>query len=474
MNMLNNLNKLKAPRTGIKRRRFLQGGFAALAGLSLPEVFDQTSYAARLGKQPSKLKIVDIQRQTVRLPFRAAPQRAMDREIPHWRWAELVKVTLSGGVEGVGEGLLYYSWGVTSDENVKYAIGRNAAELMWNDDLGAALQMALFDAVGKAGDVPAHRLLGNQLYDTTPLSWWNIDMPTKDMLSECQAAKRLGYKAYKTKGRPWYDLWDQTETCAAAMPEDFKIDMDFNETLLTAQQAIPILKWMDQFPQIDIYESPIPQADALGNAEITKAVRAGVSLHYGTPPAKDVIKLDVCDGFVIGGGATRLMTQAHVAETADMRFWLQLVGTGVTAAFSLHFGAVCKAATWPAVNCHQLYVHDLLKQPIKVKNGYADVPDKPGLGIEIDWGAVVKYSVEKPTARPDPRRMIETTWPDGRRMMTANDGTVNFMLNPARTPGNMPFFEKGVDSRLLPDDGSDQWDQWYKQSRKQGPTMVEG
>ncbi len=87
----------------------------------------------------------------------------MDREIPHWRWAELVKVTLSGGVQGVGEGLLYYSWGVTSDKNVKYAIGRNAAELMWNDDLGAALQMALFDAVGKAGDVPAHRLLGNQL-----------------------------------------------------------------------------------------------------------------------------------------------------------------------------------------------------------------------------------------------------------------------------------------------------------------------
>ncbi len=197
---------------------------------------------------------------------------------------------------------------------------------------------------------------------------------------------------------------------------------------------------MDQFPQIDIYESPIPQADALGNAEITKAVRAGVSLHYGTPSAKDVIKQDVCDGFVIGGGATRLMTQAHVAETADMRFWLQLVGTGLTAAFSLHFGGVCEAATWPAVNCHQLYVHDLLKQPIKVKAGYADVPDKPGLGIEVDWDAVAKYRVDKPTARPDPRRMIETTWPDGRRMMTANDGSVNFMLNPARSAWQYAIF----------------------------------
>ena len=85
MSMLNNLNEprhQKAPRAGVKRRRFLQGGFAALAGLSLPEVFDQTSYAARLGKKPSALKIVDIERQTVRLPFRAAPQRAMVEKFP--------------------------------------------------------------------------------------------------------------------------------------------------------------------------------------------------------------------------------------------------------------------------------------------------------------------------------------------------------------------------------------------------------
>jgi sugar lactone lactonase YvrE len=50
-------------------------------------------------------------------------------------------------------------------------------------------------------------------------------------------------------------------------------------------------------------------------------------------------------------------------------FWLQLTGTGITAAWSLHFGGVLSQATWPAVNCHQLYTHTLLTKPIVVKDG---------------------------------------------------------------------------------------------------------
>ena len=57
-------------------------------------------------------------------------------------------------------------------------------------------------------------------------------------------------------------------------------------------------------------------------------------------------------------------------------------------------------------------------------------------------------------------------------MYTANNGTVNFMLNPARFPGNMPYFEKGVDSKLLPNDGSGRWKELYERSRKEGPVVI--
>ena len=50
--------------------------------------------------------------------------------------------------------------------------------------MGAGLQMALFDAVGRTAEVPAHALLGKKVHDTTPLSWWNIDTSAKDMAAE--------------------------------------------------------------------------------------------------------------------------------------------------------------------------------------------------------------------------------------------------------------------------------------------------
>ena len=110
--------------------------------------------------------------------------------------------------------------------------------LMWDDDLGAGLQMALFDAVAKAAEVPVHALLGKKIYEKTPLSWWNIDTSVKDMALECAEAYKQGYMSYKTKGRPWFDVWAQVEEASKVVPKNFKIDMDFNDTLLDAERAI--------------------------------------------------------------------------------------------------------------------------------------------------------------------------------------------------------------------------------------------
>lgn len=452
----------------LRRREFLQAGVAGfVTGQTAVSLLGNT--ATRL---PSKrdLIITKIDRMTVKVPFRAAPARNMARELPHWQYTEIIKVHLQSGHVGVGETLLYYTWGVTGDDDVKRAIGKNAAALMWDDTLGAGLQMALFDAVGKASDVPAHRLLGNQVHQSTPLSWWNIDTTAEDMAAECKEAYRQGYMAYKTKGRPWFDIWRQMDLAVKGVPADFKIDMDFNDTLLDAKRAIPILKRLAEYKQIDIYESPIFQDDIKGNQAIRKATRVAVAMHYGNPAPVVAIKNEICDGFVIGGGATRLLKSAHVAAAADLKFWLQLVGTGITAAWSLHFGAVCAQAKWPAVNCHQLYQHSLLKNPIRVKNGFAKVPDRPGIGFEIDWETVEKLRVDKPKRRPDPPRLVVTSWPNGDRMYFNHSGGVNFVLNPARK-GKVPYYIDGANTQLFPDDGSQRWRDLYERSRK-APLLV--
>ena len=262
--------------------------------------------------------------------------------------------------------------------------------------------------------------------------------------------------------------------CAQAkkhLPEDFHIALDFNDTLLDAERGIPILKELAEYKQVSFFETPIFQDDILGNRAIRKATKVPVAMHFGNPDPQLAIRNDVCDGFVIGGGASRVKRQGTIAAMADLPFWLQIVGTGITGAWSKHFGAVLSHAKWPAVNCFQLYEHQMLAEPIKVTEGYSPVPQEPGLGVEIDWSAVAKYKVPKPKSRPEPARLLETTWPNGRKMYISNNGTVNFILNASRA-GKTPYFEHGVFTKLLPNDGSDQWEELYKKGRK-GPFLVE-
>ena len=412
----------------------------------------------------SWLTVEKIERTTIQLPFREIPARAMAREIPHWQYLEICEVTLKSGKTGFGETMLFYTWGATNDQSVARCQGKNAAELMWDDSLGAGLQSALFDAVARTLDLPIHALLGKKQHARTPLSWWNIDLPPEDLASECALAYKSGYLSLKTKGRPWFDLWKQIELAIKVVPESFKIDMDFNDTLRTAEQAIPILLEFDSIPQVDIWEGPLPQADLEGNHRVKEAVKAKVALHYGNPDPWEMLTKDACDGFVVGGGATMLMQTAAVCAMSRKPFWLQLVGSSITAAHSLQFGGALEWAKWPAVNCHQLFVASTLTAPIVVENGTAAVSDAPGVGFELNRDVLKKYEVAKPASRPEPQRLLETTWPDGRRMYVASNGTVNFMLTCANA-GQMPYFEKGVNTRLVPDDGSAKWRDLVEKSR---------
>ncbi len=449
------------------RRQFLNTLALSAAGVaipvSVPSLLAQSKKAAR-GTSDRHFEVRDIKRTAVNLPFRETPARSMNKEIPHWVYKEIFEVTLGSGKTGIGETTLFYTFGVTDDAAVARARGQNALEIMWDDDLGSGLQMALFDAAARTAGVPVYVLLGQKVHNTTPLSWWNIDTPAADMAAECKLAYESGYLAYKTKGRPWFDIDEQMRKSTAVVPEVFKIDMDFNATLLDAERGIPILRRLEKYAQVDIYETPIPQADLVGNRQIRNATRVDIAMHYERPAPATVLREGVCDGFVVGGGASELMRAGAFSAEAGMPFWLQITGSGIAAAWSTHFGGVLSHAVWPAVNCHQLFVHPLLTEEIAVSQGHAKVPDVPGLGYQLDHDAIEKFRCEKPKQRPEPQRLIETTWADGAKMFMASNGTVNFMIDQAMAE-RIPYYEEGADTRIVPDDGSEEWAKLYQAAR---------
>ena len=445
-------------KTKISRRNafYSLGAGALAAGLAVTKPRLQAAAAAPRMNGLLDTSIKKVDRTWVEVPFRSVPDRNMKRELYHWRYFEICRVTLACGVTGFGEAMVYYGGRPLADETIARVLDKSAAEVMWDDTLGHGLQQALFDAVGKVNDVPIYRLLGDKYRDRPFVSWWAIDMPGKDWVSECRDAVAAGYTDFKTKARPWFDLDEQCRVLTATLPNHFKIDFDYNAMLLDTTNAVRYCTSLEKYHHIAIWESPIPQSDVEGNKLLRKRTTIPIAHHFGNPPIMTALREEVCDGFVIGGAVGRVKNNATVAAAAASKpFWLQLVGTGITATFSLHLGAVLSHARWPAVNCHQLYTHQMIKPGMAVANGAAAVPEAPGLGVELDEEAVERFRIEPLAKNPYPYagQLLAIRWPSGATSYYTH--TRQYWGDFAG--GRLPVFPKGVYLESIPNNGSGEW-----------------
>jgi L-alanine-DL-glutamate epimerase-like enolase superfamily enzyme len=401
----------------------------------------------------------------IKLPFRDVPGRNLRREVPHWRYFEVIECELSDGTIGFGETMLFYTWGATTESDISRAQGKNAVELLWDDSLGQGLQTALFDAVGKALDVPAHRLFGDQVRDAVPLSHWCIDMPRDELVTEAAYAKNNGYTSIKLKGRPWFDIREQVSALADELPSSFRLDIDFNETLLDAEQALPLLRDLERSPIVSHFEAPIPQGNVEGNRRLQRELDTKLVLHYERFDPRTAVETNCLDGSILTAGVSQMRNEAAVADMARWPVWIQLVGTGITTAMTAQVGAVLAAATWPAITCHEIYDATVLSDGLTVADGKIAVPDRPGLGIEVDRDVLDRFRVEKPEERPNPPRLLKTVWPDGPVLYFAGEN--NVLMKYAQAPENeMRYFAPDGSAQIVPDDGSNTWQELYDRGKE--------
>jgi L-alanine-DL-glutamate epimerase-like enolase superfamily enzyme len=411
-----------------------------------------------------KLKIKDVERIVVNVPLTPRCQVWNAREVYHWGISEIIRVTTDApDLVGYGETILHYTWGRVPDEAIERVKGGNPADFLGDDSLGAGLQMALYDLVGKALDVPVYRLLNlPRVREWCPISWWNIDMSPEANAEEAQEAVACGYTSYKIKARPWWDVYEQVEAISAVTPSYFKIDLDWNTMLINAGNATSVLAELDSYERVAIYESPIMQRDVEGLRQLRSKIQHPIALHFGDPPFTTVTRNEVCDGFVIGGGVAAVLQQATLAGAFEKPFWLQMVGTGLTATLALHLGAVLPFAQWPSVNCTNNYSDDLMMEPLNIRGGNARVPDGPGLGIQIDEDALVRFRMQPPYDLPKPRLLLTMRWPDGRARHFAN---IQQCWRDAGS-GSIPAQERGARMDVRADDGSKEWADLYARAER--------
>lgn len=402
--------------------------------------------------------IKDVERIVLNIPFHPRCAHVKEVRVSDWSVVELCKVTTTSGVVGIGETLPHYTWGQSGDEQFNRVRERNLFDFLMDDSLGAGLQMALFDAAGKLLEVPCHRLMGTQYRESCPVSWWAQDMKPEEWAAEAKTAEAQGFTNIKVKARPWFDIDQQLAAVCEAVSPYFKLDADFNGLLLGVDLAAPLIGRLEQkYSNLAIVESPIPQEDVAGNALLRQKIRTPIAMHMGSPPVMTAIREGVCDGFVIGGGVNRTLKEGILAERAQMPFWLQMVGTGLTTMFSVHLGAVLESARWPAIPCINIFSRNLLKE-FKVEGGHVKVPEAPGLGVELDWDAIEQFRVESDFKKPVARQIHTILWPDGRQTHYPDGGYRGVFL-----AGKLPPFLPGISLERRLDDGSETFDREYKE-----------
>jgi L-alanine-DL-glutamate epimerase-like enolase superfamily enzyme len=417
------------------------------------------------------MKVTAVERFIVNAPFTKRQEKITAREVYNWSILELCRVETDTGHVGWGETVIHYTWAWVTDAAVERVMGQSPAEVMHDDSLGAGLQMALFDVVGKILEVPVYKLLGQKVRDWLPISWWSIDAAPKDWAAEAKDAVKKGYTSFKLKPRPWWDIVEQVGAIDRVVPDGFKLDLDANGTFQNAAAAIPIIKKLEAFDSVAMFETPIPQQDVLGNKQIRAAINRPVAMHFGSPPYITNVREGVCDGYVLCAGKSALTKQATLSAEAQLPFWLQLVGNGLTTTWAAHLGAVFTHATWPTITCVNLFGHQLLKKPIEVIGGYHRVPEKPGLGVELDMKAVEKYRVPDREVRrfsdkgelyaKPPVRIINTVvYRDGSCIHMANSSQGYGYFGAGHGPAQKP----GTRLEPWPDDGSKAWKRLYERA----------
>ena len=404
------------------------------------------------------LKITNVERITLEVPFRPRVQPWNNLLVWQWRIVEITRVETDAGLTGYGETLPHYTWGRVTDEAVERVRGRNVFECLADDSLGAGLQMALYDVAGKAAEVPLYRLLGlPKVRDWCPIAWWNTKAPPEGLAEEARDALAEGYTTHKFKVRPWIDIYAQVEAVSAVTPPYYRLDLDWNGLLVNAGNALPVLTALDRYEQVAIYESPLPHEDVEGYRQLRRQIQHPIAIHFGTPPFDIAQQQEMCDGFVVHNGIVDVTRKGILAAGFHKPFFLQIVGPGLTTALCAHLGAVFSHAQWPAVTCLNIYSDDLLADPLEIAGGYIRVPEKPGLGVTFDEAALDTYRMEPPYEIPEPRHILSVVWPGGRVTHYARMSQcwADFQR------GHLPAQERGVRMEVRPDDGSPDWTDLY-------------
>jgi L-rhamnonate dehydratase len=269
----------------------------------------------------------------------------------------------------------------------------------------SAVDLALYDLVGRSLDVPAFQLLGGARRLSVPAYASTLMPETPDEAARVAVAlAEDGFRAMKFGWGPLGKDADLDVDLVAAIRrevgDEIEIMVDVGFGWRDYRHAIRQVRRMADFRLFWI-EEPLPPDDHYGYCRLREAspipIAAGEEntsrfefwelLEKG---CVDIIQPDVTRC----GGLTEAKRIAVMANLKGVGLVPHAWSTGIVQAASLHLNAVLDTAYFLEYCVVQSPLNRrLLVNPISVGNGVAEVPTGPGLGIELNEEVVAELMV---------------------------------------------------------------------------------
>jgi muconate cycloisomerase len=274
----------------------------------------------------------------------------------------------------------------------------------------AAVDVALHDLAGRALGVPVYQLLGGLYRTRIPVAHSIGLMEIADAVKEAAQAVDEGIRTIKLKiGQdPARDV-ELVRQVRQAIGDGVAIRVDANQGYATAKIGLKVTRQMEQYG-IWFMEQPCEGIAAL--ARIAQAVDTPIMADESAWTARDVLALHDAGAaemislyYTKPGGLLRAKRLAAVAEAAGMACDVNgsmEMGIGNTA--NLHLAAATPVISIPgSITINQpaeqpvtriaghFYLDDIIQAPLRYVDGCLEVPDGPGLGVEIDPAKLDKY-----------------------------------------------------------------------------------
>jgi len=279
----------------------------------------------------------------------------------------------------------------------------------------AGIDQALWDIKGKFFNAPVHQLLGGAVREKIKVySWIGGDRPS-DVAEEAKKKQSQGFTAIKMNGTEELQYIDSYEKVDAllervdairkAVGKNFGIGVDFHGRVHKPMAKI-LMKELDPYRLMFIEEPVLDE-----NLEALKEL----SRHTSTPIAtgermysrwdfKELLSTGYIDilqpDLSHAGGITECRKIATMAEAYDVAIAFHCPLGPIALAACLQVDAVSHNAF---IQEQSLGIHynkgndilDYLKDPtvFQYDNGFVNIPEGPGLGIEVDEEKVKEASL---------------------------------------------------------------------------------